>query len=166
VRFVITPIVGTLGFVLSPDRANVLMVHRIARLDDESLGKWNGLGGKVEIDEDVATGMIRELREEAAIEVVDMTLRGTVLWPNFGRNGEDWLGFVFVVTGFDGDPPDSNDEGALAWVPVEDVVSGVLPMWPGDQYFLPLVFDGDPRQFHGVMPYEGGEPTAWRFWRG
>ena len=23
----------------------------------------------------------------------------------------------------------------------------------GDRHFLPLVFDADPRAFHGVMPY-------------
>ena len=26
-----------------------------------------------------------------------MRLRGTLSWPGFGRNGEDWLGFVFVI---------------------------------------------------------------------
>lgn len=43
-----TPILTTLGFVMHPDGECVLMVHRIARLGDEQLGKYNGLGGKVE----------------------------------------------------------------------------------------------------------------------
>ena len=60
-----TPIIGTLGYILSPDRQRVLMVHRNARKDDEHLGKYNGLGGKLEADEDVMAGMIREIREEA-----------------------------------------------------------------------------------------------------
>jgi 8-oxo-dGTP diphosphatase len=162
----ITPIIGTLGFVLSPDGARTLMVHRNARPQDESLGKWNGLGGKVEIDEDVATGMIRELREEADIEVAAMSLRGTVLWPNFGRHGEDWLGFIFVITTFTGTALTSNDEGDLAWVPIVDVINGVLPMWSGDRHFLSMVFDDDPRPFHGLMPYANGEPTGWSYWRG
>ena len=42
-----TPILTTLGFVMHPDGERVLMVHRIARLGDEQLGKYNGLGGKV-----------------------------------------------------------------------------------------------------------------------
>jgi len=41
-----TPIVATLGYVLSPDRREVLMIHRNARPDDQHLGKYNGLGGK------------------------------------------------------------------------------------------------------------------------
>ena len=36
-------------------------------------------------------------------------------------------------------------------------------MWPGDRHFLPLVFGGDARQFHGVMPYENGQPVGWTY---
>ena len=39
---------------------------------------------------------------------------------------------------------------------------GELPMWKGDRLFLPLVFDGDPRPFHGWMRYDGEEPADWR----
>lgn len=159
------PIIGTLGFVLSLDATQTLMVHRIGRAHDESYGRWNGLGGKLEADEDVATGMRRELREEAGIEVAEMDLRGTVSWPGFGANGEDWLGFVFVIRSFTGTPPPANDEGPLAWVDVSAVLSGALPMWDGDRHFLPLVFDADPRPFHGVMPYSGGLPTSWEWSR-
>lgn len=43
-----TPIIATLGYVLSPDQCRVLMIHRNARSGDAHLGKYNGLGGKVE----------------------------------------------------------------------------------------------------------------------
>ena len=68
-----TPIIGTLAYIVDrtadagPDGA-ALLVHRNARPDDEHLGKWNGLGGKLEADEDVAAGLRRELREEAEEE--------------------------------------------------------------------------------------------------
>jgi 8-oxo-dGTP diphosphatase len=169
-----TPIVGTLGYVLSPDKQCVLMIHRNARPDDQAFGKYNGLGGKMERDEDVAGCMKREIREEAGIEVTAMQLRGTISWPGFGKHGEDWLGFVFLITEFTGEPVLRNHEGALEWAPVQRVRDAcsndeatrriaALPMWPGDFYFLPLVFNGDPRQFHGVMPYENGQPVSWRY---
>ena len=41
-----TPILATLGYVLSPDRRRVLMIHRNVRAGDHHLGKYNGLGGK------------------------------------------------------------------------------------------------------------------------
>lgn len=157
------PIIGTLGYILSPDGKQVLMIHRNARADDEHLGKYNGLGGKLEADEDVAAGMIREIREEAGIEVTAMQLRGTVSWPGFGKNGEDWLGFVFLITAFNGQAHSENPEGTLEWVALENIYD--LPMWEGDRHFLPLVFDADAKPFHGVMPYKNGRPVRWAYSR-
>ncbi|WP_129627498.1 NUDIX hydrolase [Candidatus Oscillochloris fontis] len=156
-----TPIIATLGYVLAPDGQRVLMIHRNARPNDQHLGKYNGLGGKVEPDEDVVSGMRRELREEAQIEATQLMLRGTVSWPGFGKEGEDWLGFIFVITAFTGTPPPRNTEGDLVWVPVTHLLD--LPLWPGDRYFLPLLFSPDPRQFHGVMPYADGQPVHWSY---
>jgi 8-oxo-dGTP diphosphatase len=158
-----TPIVGTLGYVLSPDGAEVLLIHRNARPDDAHLGKWNGLGGKMEPGESVAACMRREIAEEAGLTVTEMALRGTVSWPGFGQAGEDWLGFIFLVRGFSGTPLTENAEGTLAWQPVGRLLDGRLPLWEGDRHFLPLVFDTDPRPFHGVMPYQGGRPTCWSY---
>ena len=158
-----TPIVATLGYVISADARQVLMVHRNARGDDQHLGKYNGLGGKLEPDEDVVEGMRREIREEAGIECLDMRLRGTISWPGFGKAGEDWLGFVFVIDRWSGTPLTSNPEGTLEWVPVEKILE--LPLWEGDRRFLPLVFDDDPRAFHGVMPYRNGRMQSWDYSR-
>jgi len=158
-----TPIVATLGYVLSPDGRQVLMLHRNAREDDHHLGKYNGLGGKIEPDEDVLAGMRREIREEAGIDCEELQLRGTISWPGFGKQGEDWLGFLFVVTRFSGTPLERNPEGALEWVDIGRLHE--LPMWEGDREFLPLVFDGDTRPFHGVMPYRDGKMVSWRYSR-
>src|SRR5690606_1094068 len=154
-----TPILATLGYVLSPDRRRVLMVHRNARPGDQHLGKYNGLGGKVERDEDVVAGMRREIREEAGIECDALQLRGTISWPGFGRGGEDWFGFLFLVTAHSGEPFGSNPEGTLEWIEVDRLLE--LPLWEGDRLFLPLVFDDDPRAFHGVMPYREGRMVSW-----
>ena len=153
------PIVGTLGYVLTPDRRKVLLVRRCARPHDHHLGKYNGLGGKLRPDEDVQSCMIREIWEEAAIHCEEMHLRGTVNWPGFGPDGENWLGFVFLVTKFSGVPKTFNEEGELAWHVLDELED--LPMWEGDKFFLPLVFDDDPRIFHGCMPYEAGRPLSW-----
>lgn len=157
------PIASTLGFILSPDRLRVLMVHRVARSGDEQFGKYNGLGGRMERDEDIATAMCREIREESGLECVRMALRGTVNWTGFGPKGEDWLGFVFLIEEFSGEPFHSNEEGPLEWIALDRLPA--LPMWEGDRHFLPLVFDGDPRPFHGFMPYSEGRPTGWSYVR-
>ena len=89
-----------------------------------------------------------------------MALRGTVVWADFGPKKEDWLGFVFLVTAFEGEPFAENEEGSLSWEPLDAL--GSLPMWKGDRLFLPMVFDGDPRPFHAFMRYDGEEPADWR----
>lgn len=158
-----TPIVATLGYVLSPDQQRVLMIHRNARADDQHLGKYNGLGGKLEPAEDVVSGMRREIFEEAGIDCEQMRLRGTISWPGFGKHGEDWFGFIFLIERYSGEPARSNAEGELQWIARDRLLQ--LPMWEGDRQFLPLVFDEDPRPFHGVMPYRDGAMQSWHYSR-
>ena len=62
------PIVGTLGYVLSPDRRKTLLIHRNSRPGDHHLGKYNGLGGKMQANEDVLSCMRREILEEAGLK--------------------------------------------------------------------------------------------------
>ena len=154
-----TPILATLGYVLSADGARVLMVRRDRRPGDVHRGKYNGLGGKLEAGEDVVAGMRREIREEAGLECLSLQLRGTISWPGFGKAGEDWFGFVFLIDRWQGDPPAANVEGALSWVALDALAD--LPLWEGDRHFLPLVFDREVGQFHGVMPYCDGKLVSW-----
>ena len=155
-----TPIIATLGYVLSPDRTKVLMIHRNRRPDDAHLGKYNGLGGKLHAGEDIVDCMRREIREEAGIECLHLNLRGTISWPGFGKHGEDWFGFIFLIDRWSGEPLSENAEGTLEWIDIARILE--LPLWEGDRYFLPLVFGDGSQQFHGVMPYCDGKPLGWR----
>ncbi len=156
-----TPVLATLGYVLSADGRRVLLVHRTRRPDDAHFGKYNGLGGKLEADEDVVAGLRREVREESGLECDELALRGTISWPGFGKHGEDWFGFVFLVTRFSGQPHTESPEGPLEWVELTRLPQ--LPLWEGDRHFLPLVFGDRARQFHGVMPYRDGRPVRWDY---
>ncbi|WP_020471963.1 NUDIX hydrolase [Zavarzinella formosa] len=156
-----TPVLATLGYVFSPDGTQVLLVHRNKRPDDFHHGKFNGLGGKLEQGEDVVSGMKREIREEAGIECESLELRGTISWPGFGKNGQDWFGFLFRITRFTGTPFADNPEGDLVWTDVSRVLE--LNLWEGDRHFLGMMFDPAGRPFHGVMPYSEGKPLSWTF---
>jgi 8-oxo-dGTP diphosphatase len=158
-----TPIVATLGYIISSDRRQTLLVHRNRRQDDQHLGKYNGLGGKMEPNEDIYQCLVREIYEEAGIICQKAVLRGTINWTGFGPQGEDWLGFIFRVDAFSGQARTSNNEGDLAWVDIS--LLDTLPMWEGDKFFLPLVFDDDPRTFHGYMPYRDETPLSWCYTR-
>ncbi len=171
-----TPIVGTLGYILDRAAGRVLMIRRDARPDDAHFGKVNGLGGKLDPDESVVASLRREITEEAGIDITSLSLRGTITWTNFGPNREEWLGFIFLIDGWTGEPLSHNHEGTLEWIELERLLlacredagereSADLPMWAGDRHFVPLVFDDDPRVFHGTMPYDASVPLDWSYER-
>jgi len=171
-----TPIVGTLAYLWDTTTDRVLMVRRNARSNDDHFGKVNGVGGKLEADEGIVESLRREVKEEIEVDLTDFVLRGTVTWTNFGPKREEWLGFMFLVTGWVGEVPTSNVEGSLEWIDRSRLLaacsedeaeraSADLPMWSGDRHFVPLVFDNDSRAFHGTMPYDGDHPKSWTFER-
>ena len=156
------PILATLGYIVDRQTGRVLLVHRNRRSGDQHLGKYNGLGGKLEPGEDVVAGMKREILEEAGIACTSLKLRGTLNWPGFGKDGEDWFGFIFLIDAWSGQPLQENEEGSLEWIEQSRIMD--LPLWEGDRQFLPLVFDSDG-PFHGVMPYRDGRMVSWSYTR-
>lgn len=158
-----TPILAALGFILSNDGKRTLLIHRSKREQDHHFGKFNGLGGKMEAGEDIVTCLHREIKEEAGVDAGKTVLRGTINWKGFGGEGEDWFGFIFLITNYRGTLKTENNEGTLVWKEIASLPT--LPMWEGDRFFLPMVFDNDPRVFHGYMPYIGGKPQSWSYSR-
>ncbi len=158
-----TPVLATLAYILSPDGKRVLMIHRNKRPDDIHYGKYNGLGGKLESHEDVVSGLRREIEEESGLIVDSALLRGTISWPGFGKNDEDWFGFIFRIEHWHGTALTGNHEGTLEWVPLDSLLS--LSLWPSDRNFLPMVFDNAPHTFHGIMPFKNGEMVSWSYQR-
>ncbi|HEU5227848.1 MAG TPA: 8-oxo-dGTP diphosphatase [Ktedonobacteraceae bacterium] len=158
-----TPTLATLGYILSKDRSQVLMIHRNKRPDDIHFGKYNGLGGRLEPGEDIVSGMRREIMEESGLMAERLLLRGTISWPGFGKEGQDWFGFIFRIEEWQGEPNEGNHEGTLEWVSLKDLPT--LPLWPSDHKFLPMVFDDDPRAFHGCMPFQDGKMVGWSYQR-
>jgi 8-oxo-dGTP diphosphatase len=133
-----------------------LMIHRIKRADDIHLGKWNGLGGKLEPGESPEECVIREVREESGLELREPRLCGLLMFSAF--KGNDWIVFVFTADAFSGELRE-NYEGYLEWIPDARLES--LPLWPSDHIFLPwiraekffsakFVYDGDELKGHTV----------------
>lgn len=153
------PILATLAYVVSEDARQVLLIHRNKRADDIHFGKYNGLGGKIEKDENLIDALKRELFEEAGIECQKILLRGTISWPGFGKNGEDWFGFIFRIDKFSGVPKAANHEGDLVWVPIDKLEQ--VPMWESDRLWLDKVFAQGETCFHGLAPFESGRLLSW-----
>ena len=155
------PIIGTLAYIIN-SKDEVLLVYR-KRSDDVHMGKYNGVGGKLLRNEDIYSGICREVNEETGLEVKTAELRGSINWQDFSKNKEDWLGFVFLIRDYTGTAFSSNEEGTLAWHKVKDLDK--LAMWEGDRYFLPMVFDAEKKIFHATMRYENDKVAHFSYSR-
>jgi 8-oxo-dGTP diphosphatase len=128
-----------------------LMVHRIKKAGDMHMGKWNGLGGKLEPGETPEECARREIQEESGLTVTNPVLKGLLTFPAFA-NDEDWYAFVFVVREFEGELIDS-PEGFLRWIKDGELFN--LNLWEGDKVFLPWL--DRPGFFSGKFVYKDGK---------
>jgi 8-oxo-dGTP diphosphatase len=136
---------------------HVLMIHRNGKAGDYHSGKWNGLGGKCELDESPLESVQREFLEEGGLAVAAERFSplGTLTFPNFkAHRQEDWLVSVFTLELTEDERSQvlaKNPEGELHWIPLQELLS--LSLWPGDRHFLPFVVSGKP--FMGTIWYQG-----------
>jgi 8-oxo-dGTP diphosphatase len=129
---------------------HTLMIHRVKKANDIHEGKWNGLGGKLEPGESPEQCVIREVREEAGLEIRHPRYHGLLLFADF--KGDDWYVWVFSAEEFSGELAESS-EGRLEWIPDEDITS--LRLWPSDLVFLPWLENG--KIFSARFQYHGEE---------
>ena len=127
-----------------------LLLHRNKKENDVHLGKWIGVGGKLEPGETPQACATREVKEETGLQVTQATLRGIITFPNFTPNC-DWYTYVFHITGFEGEVRDC-DEGELEWVPYDQVLT--KPTWEGDKHFQSWLLDNKPF-FSAHFCYDG-----------
>ncbi len=125
---------ATLCYVKSDKKT--LMIHRVKKKNDFHEGKWNGLGGKFEIGESPEDCVIREIKEEAGLDIVNPKMNGFITFPMFDGK-DDWYVFLFTTNNFSGNLIDS-PEGKLAWIDDDKLLD--LNLWDGDKIFIPWLF--------------------------
>jgi 8-oxo-dGTP diphosphatase len=111
----------TLCFVTHGDEVLLLLGGAKKRL---WAGRYNGLGGHVEPDEDIYTSARREVREEAGLEARDVRLR-CVVHADAGDPMAGILFFVFTAVA-DEKRVVPSEEGALEWWPVSALPVGCM----------------------------------------
>jgi 8-oxo-dGTP diphosphatase len=144
-------ILATLCYVRDNNLGQTLMMHRVKKENDMHEGKWNGLGGKIECGESPEECVIREVKEESGLTIVNPKLKGFITFPAFDTV-DDWYVFVFVADNFHGKMIDS-PEGNLKWICNSKVSS--LDLWEGDKIFLPWL-DGE-KFFSAKFVYDIGK---------
>lgn len=127
-----------------------LMLHRTKKLLDPNEGKWIGVGGKLEPGETKEQCLVREVKEETGLKLLDYEYRAKI---NFYSDiYEEEIMYLFTATSFTGDIIEC-DEGDLAWVDKEKVMN--LNLWEGDKIFLQRLLQNDGEIFELSLYYEG-----------
>jgi 8-oxo-dGTP diphosphatase len=141
---------ATLCYVMDTKSKKTLMIHRVKKENDYHEGKWNGLGGKFDDGESPEDCVIREVKEEAGLTIINHRMHGFISFPNFDGI-EDWHVFIFTAEEFSGKLIDS-PEGNLEWIPNEKLTK--LNLWDGDKIFLDWLFQD--KFFSAKFVYENG----------
>ena len=123
--------IGTLCYIT--DGKRTLMLHRVKKSNDIHENKWNGLGGKLIPGETPEECVIREIKEESGLTIINPNLKGIITFPKFD-DIDDWLVFVYTCNNYNGKLIDCN-EGILKWIDNNKILE--LNLWEGDKFFLP-----------------------------
>ncbi len=101
-------------------------------------GKWNGFGGKLHDGETIEQAAIREVKEEAGIDVRNLVKRG-VMEFSFEGNPELLEIHLFHAPAFTGEPRES-EEMKPRWYDERELPYDT--MWPDDRHWMPLFLAG------------------------
>jgi len=130
----------TLGYIEYNDK--YLMLYRNIDKSDGSLGKWLGVGGKIEALETENDCFVREVMEETGIMLTDsdITLRGIIDFKSDNYESERMYLYTASVSSDYYNP--LCNEGNLKWINKSDILS--LNMWEGDHVFLKKLLNDEP----------------------
>lgn len=116
-----------------------LLLHRTKKEQDINKDKWIGVGGHFEQGESPEDCLIREVKEETGLDLIQYTFRGIVTFLCDDNEAEymhlytanKWSGVMHTC-----------DEGELVWVKKEEM--NQLKLWEGDKIFLKLIEEAHP----------------------
>lgn len=122
--------------VVVDDRGRALLGRR------RDSGAWQAPGGVLEPDELITDGLVREVREEAGIDVLPMVLTGVYKNMSLGV-----VALVFRCQWLSGTPTPSDEMSEFRWVTaaeIDKVVTEAFAVRVRDA----LEFDGGPAVRH------------------
>jgi len=126
-----------------------LMLYRNKKQNDINQGKWIGVGGKFEENETPEECVLREVKEETGLSLLQYRYRGLVIFVPAGEETEYM--HLFTADKWEGTLTECT-EGTLKWIKKEDVLN--LNLWEGDRIFLQLLEKG-AGYFSLKLYYEG-----------
>jgi len=123
---------------------NVLM-HKRAEDKKKFPGYWLGPGGHVDEGENVFATAIREVKEEAGVDISakDIKLKVLAFHHHIDRD-EVWMEYLFRATIPSQQKVTSNHEGESKWIPLQELMKMDKVFPPAKYYFqtVEIIFHG------------------------
>ncbi|MGH7195442.1 MAG: 8-oxo-dGTP diphosphatase [Candidatus Saccharimonadales bacterium] len=120
----------------------------LLRKDDEILlamkkrgfgvGRWNGVGGKIEADETIEQALVRECQEEISVTPTELN-KVAIHDFKFPNGANDMQVHTYFCDNWQGEPVESQ-EMAPEWFKISEIPYN--EMWQDDIIWLPLVLLG------------------------
>ncbi len=131
---------ATLVFLIKRSQDEITNICLAMKKRGFGMGRWNGVGGKVNQQETIEQGAIRETEEEIGV-VVEELEKVAELSFRFPHK-EEWnqLVHVYFTEKWTGKPTES-EEMNPKWFSVKKLP--FKEMWPDDIFWLPQVIKGD-----------------------
>ncbi len=103
------------------------------------VNRWNGLGGKVEKDEEILEGAMRETEEEIEVQIKQSNKVAEISF--YFPHNELWnqKAHVYICENWDGEPKET-EEMRPDWFKVDEIPYS--DMWPADKYWILEVMNG------------------------
>lgn len=133
---------ATLLFLIQKENDVVSRVLLAMKKRGFAVGRWNGVGGKVDVSEAIVEATVRETKEEIEVEVDISDLQKCAeLSFTFPHNSE-WSQkvHVYLTEKWEGYPTET-DEMRPQWFEVHRIPYDL--MWADDEHWLPRVLKGE-----------------------
>src|SRR3989338_2103129 len=131
----------TLCFLLKDDEILLAVKKRSLSGFGVAIGKWNGVGGKVEKGESIRIAGVREIKEEIGVDVKESDLEEAGNIKFYYKDKPEWDQHVHIfVTKNWNDEPSESEEMMPKWHKSSEIPFD--SMWADDKHWLPLVLAG------------------------
>ncbi len=123
-----------------------------------AIGKWNGVGGKIDKGESIRSAAIREISEEIGVTAKEEDLEEVGKIKFYFKDKPEWAQHmhIFVIKNWDGEPAES-EEMAPRWYKRHEIP--FASMWADDKHWLPLVLAGKKIEGEFYFNEDGSEFT-------
>lgn len=134
----------TLAFLFSTTWDGVLLIEK-AKKPVQHIGKYNGIGGKVEEGETYSRAIVREIKEESGLDVANVDSFATI-------GGADWTCECFKgVAEFNRGLMYAGDEGRVLGIAIDEILK--IPTVSNVPWLIFMAIDNDPSLMNPKIHY-------------